>query len=84
MASCRRPTRSHATVLVTLAQQVRQLSDVSRKAPRLVFAEELADDRLAGLSVVLEVAELLPGAVLHDETRTGTLARLGRWKTATG
>ena len=44
-----------------------QLNKVRRDPPRLIFREELAADRRSELVLVIDVCELLPVMISHDE-----------------
>jgi hypothetical protein len=55
-----------ATPLV-LAHQLRQLRNIHRNPPRLVFGEQLRRRSAAGLILEIDIGQLLPGAVRHDK-----------------
>src|SRR5581483_2592574 len=63
-------------------QQVRQLGDIRRDAPRLVLGHELGSRSPAGLLLVIDIRQRLPVGVADDETRRALLDGPGRRETA--
>lgn len=61
-----------------LAKQLRQLSDVGGDAPRLFFAQQLRRRTPTGFVLEVDVGELLPCGVLHDEAGVALVER-PRW-----
>jgi hypothetical protein len=64
--------------------QSSHLSDIRRNPPRLVFREQLGRRSPARLILIINVPELLPVAINHDEGRTDILDRSGRREAAFG
>ena len=65
-----------------LPQQLRQLGDVRRDAPRLVTGEQLARGTAAGLILAMDEGKRLLVGVTHDETGSGLLDGSRRWEAA--
>jgi hypothetical protein len=73
---CTSPRRDHIGRLGTrgvilieglrLPHKLRQLGDVRRDPPRLVFGEQLGRRALSRFTLIIDVSELLAVAVAHD------------------
>jgi hypothetical protein len=63
-------------------QQLRQLGDVGRDAPRIVAGEELGRRSPSRLVLEIDVGECLPIVVADDEARVGLLDGPGRREAA--
>jgi len=49
-------------------RQLRQLGDIGRYPPRLIFGEQLRSRSPARFILVIDIRKLLPAAVLHNKT----------------
>ena len=66
------------------AQYPQQLGKIDRHAARLVAGEQLGRRAPTGLVLEIEIAERLPGGVLHDEARIVIFFDRPRWREAAG
>src|SRR6266576_3122377 len=67
-----------------LPQQLRQLGNVHRNAPRFIFAEQLCCRAAAGLAFIIDIAQLLTVGVTHNETGWRYFGSPGRREAASG
>jgi hypothetical protein len=70
--------RTAPTVLPAPPQQLRQLGDVRRYSPRLIFASNLARSP-PRLIIEMDIGQLLPGAVRHDKAGTVLTTKFSTW-----
>ena len=63
-------------------QEFRQLGDIAGNPSRLILAEQLGCRAAARLILEIDIRQLLPGAVRHDEGRTNVLDSPGRREAA--
>ena len=69
---------------VRLQTKLRQLGDIHRDPPSFILAEQLSRGSATGLILVIDIGELLPAVILHDEGGINVLDRPARREAAGG
>jgi len=60
--------RCGARRFVVFQMQFRQLGDIGRDPPRLVFCQQLCCRAATGFAFIIDIGELLPVGVPYNET----------------
>ena len=65
-------------MIIMSSAELRQLRHVGRNPPGLILGQQLGRRIGDPAHLIIDVEELLSGAVLHDESGAGVLDRPGR------